>query len=223
MYFPCRGMPRCGAGILPIRASAESAGSNRAQPAQAFAYCAGMSEERQEAALDMALRWCLGVELQLDRLAEAERAVEATVTDRAMLGTSEGQRRFARLRVDSHLLLVAARDLLRALDDLARIGIPANAAAAMPPSMSAKIKTLRNCLEHWDQRAAANVGRRLSGKAYRDFVRDYPGDDPGSYEFGGGMTVVGGLDLGALRDATMAVSLSLEKEAGRSSLEWEFP
>lgn len=153
-------------------------------------------------AIDMALRWCLGVQLQLERVAEAESDVAATLWDRPSLGTEEGQRRFARLRIDTHLLLVAARNLLRALDDLSGIATPTPVEAAVPANLAAQVKTLRDCLEHWDQRQNAHLERGIEGRAYRVFARDYPDDDPGSYTFGDGGTKVGGLDLSALREAT---------------------
>jgi hypothetical protein len=51
----------------------------------------------REVLLDAALRWCLGVQLQLGRVEEAERDVAEAVFDRPLLGTTEGQRRFVRL------------------------------------------------------------------------------------------------------------------------------
>jgi hypothetical protein len=180
-----------------------------------------LDAERQSA-LDMALRWCVGVQLQLDRLAKAEQAVEATVWDRPLLGTEEGQRRFLRLRVDEHLLVVAARNLVRALDDGRKIGIPTHITAAMPANLSAHIKTVRDCSEHWDQRATADTGKGIKGQAYRDFARDYPDEDAGSYHFGGGETKVWGIDLRALGDVTRRIDALVKEEAAKPALDWDF-
>lgn len=177
-------------------------------------------DDQTQGSLDMALRWCVGVQLQLERLAESEHDVADTVYDRALLGTPDGERRFMRLRVDAHLLLVAARNLLRAVDKLAIMGLPVNAATAIPGDLSARVKTLRDCFEHWDQRGTASVGVGINGKAYRDFARDYPDDDPGSYIFGRGETAIEGLGLTSLRDATTAVQAALEVESAKPALDW---
>jgi hypothetical protein len=177
-------------------------------------------DDQTEGSLEMALRWCVAVHLQLERLAESERDVADTVYDRALLGTPDGQRRFIRLRVDAHLLLVAARNLLRAVDKLTIMGLPVDTASAMPRDLRARVKTLRDCFEHWDQRDDASVGVGIHGKAYRDFAHDYPDDDPGSYVFGGGETAIGGLNLTRLREVTTAVQAALEDAARRPALDW---
>lgn len=168
-------------------------------------------------AIDMALKWCLGVELQLDRVAQAESDVFATTYDRTLIGTEDGQRRFVRLRVDTHLLLVSARNLLRALADLAGVA-PASGVAPMPATLAAHITTLRNCFEHWDERETAHQRTGTKGRAWRDFADDYPDEDAESYVFGGGETKVGGLDLAAVRSATGAVAADLRRANARPTL-----
>jgi hypothetical protein len=66
----------------------------------------------------------------------------------------------------------------------------------------------------------ASLGRGIDGRAYRDFARDYPDEDPGSYRFGAGGTEIGGLVLAQLREATTDVQAVLEHEIASSALDW---
>jgi hypothetical protein len=165
-----------------------------------------MSEDDRRENLDQAVRWCYGVMLSADRLIEAEAAVERTVWDRPPDYTHEHRVPFLRLRVDTHLLIVSARNLLRALE---RLDAPAGTEIRVPADMAAHIKTLRDCFEHWDEREHAASGAGIKGKAYREFVANYPDVEPGSYRFGQGGTFAGGVEVAELRAAVERLNAQL--------------
>ena len=68
---------------------------------------------------------------------------------------------------------------------------------------------------HWRRWA-----RGIDGKAYRDFARDYPDEDPGSYRFGAGGTEIGGLALARLKEATTDLQAVLEHEMANPRMDW---
>ncbi|MCA1706392.1 MAG: hypothetical protein LC808_25270 [Actinobacteria bacterium] len=105
------------------------------------------------------------------------------------------------MRADKHFMLIAARNLLRALDALQPHGVQVR----FPARLAADLKTLRDCLEHWDEQQGAETSSGQRGRAYRDFARRYPDEEPTSFRFGAGGTFAGGLDLDEV--AALAASL----------------
>lgn len=108
---------------------------------------------------------------------------------------------FIELRSDRHFMLVAGRNLLRALDCLQSQGLQFE----FPARLATDVITLRNCLEHWDERQDAETSSGQRGRAHRRFARQHPDEDPTSFRFGAGGTFAGGMDLDEL--ASVATSL----------------
>lgn len=141
-------------------------------------------ESQRTRALTEALSWSAIVALQRDRLAETEAWI-ATEHDagRHVAGTDDLTRMtFVRLRADRHFLLVAARNLMRALDTVGLEG-------TLTLDGADHVLVLRNCLEHWDE---------PNGRSATKFARLFPSGDPNSYRWGVDGTRFGELDLDKL-------------------------
>jgi len=147
--------------------------------------------------------------VQRGRLLEHENLAAASARDRLRRTSTEVTRTythvdrqpFIELRADKHFMLVAARNLLRALDCLQSHGVQFEFPARVAPDVT----MLRDCLEHWDERQDAATSNGNRGRAYRRFAHEHPDEDPTSFRFGGGGTFAGGVDLDNL--AELAASL----------------
>ncbi len=158
-----------------------------------------MSEEQRRTALTAAIDWAWSVGVQRRRVSAHESRAAANARDRLAYVSTESSRTythvdrqpFIELRADTHFMLIAARNLLRALDALQPHGVQVR----FPARLAADLKTLRDCLEHWDEQQAAETSTGQRGRAYRDFAQRYPDEEPTSFRFGAGGTFAGGLDL----------------------------
>jgi hypothetical protein len=182
-----------------------------------------VSEDERRQDLSEALSWAWTVVVQRRRVAAHEAVAQAGVVardTRLATGTQvpythESAKPFIELRADRHFLLVAARNLLRAMKRLQRHGVDAD----IPEELAADIVVLRNCFEHWDERDQTASGKGRAGSAFRQFAENHPGDDPTSFRFGAGGTLAGGLDL----DELAAVAADLHDrlvELDRSDFVW---
>jgi hypothetical protein len=188
----------------------------------------GVSEEQRRTALTAGIDWAWTIQVQRQRLLEHESLAASSARDRLLRTSMEARRTyihvdrqpFIELRADKHFMLVAARNLLRALDCLQ----PRALHSEFPPGLAADVKILRDCLEHWDERQDAEESSGPRGRAYRNFARHHPEEDPASFRFGAGGTFAGGLDLDEL--ASVAESLYdqlVELEASNFVWKgWEF-
>lgn len=161
--------------------------------------------------------------VQRRRLHEHEGLAAANARDR-LLGMSMAQtktythvdrRPFIELRADKHFMLVAGRNLLRALGRLQTHG----ATFIFPDGLAADVTTLRDRLEHWDERDDAQSGTGQRGRAYRSFAKEHPEEDPTSFRFGAGGTFAGGLDLDQLESLAASFYEQLV-ELERSEFVW---
>jgi hypothetical protein len=124
---------------------------------------------RKEGALQRALKWAHVVQWQLGRLHDAERrALRADEKVRLRYGHDDN-RPFFELQAERHFLLIAARQLRRALDrygDKKKVPAPSHDPAVMI--------ALRNALEHWDDKASELL-------------------QPEAYQWGAGGSLIGGV------------------------------
>lgn len=153
------------------------------------------TSDRSEA-LTAALMWAWAVRNQADRLAAHElRIIEATKVS-VVAGTDRRYKEefFHPLNVDRHFLFIAARQLIRALEVLRFADLLDSAHAQLA-------KVLRDCLEHWDERASASSesSKGNAGRAFRTLSELQPSTRPASHRFGAGGTVIGGLALDEFR------------------------
>ena len=168
-------------------------------------------EDKRREALDLAIRWAEAVLVQIERLGDIERVLAAD----ALRGTPRPaytqavREPFNRLRTDAHFLFIAGRNLTVALETLSACGPQIN----IPSQLAKDVKTLRDCFEHWNERAdAATTGTR--GRAYRELRKRFPNDDPGSYSFGTSRKI-GGVDVGELEECIRPLLKDLlELESG---------
>lgn len=168
-----------------------------------------VSEERRQTALSAGIDWAWTIGVQRRRLLEHESLAGASAKNRLFRMSTEATRTythvdsqpFIELRADKHFMLVAARNLLRALDSLQPHGVPSE----FPARLAADVTTLRDCLEHWDERLDAATSSGQHGRAYRTFAHEHPDEDPRSFRFGGGDTYAGVVNLDNL--AALAAAL----------------
>lgn len=119
-------------------------------------------ETRRQDALRKALEWAHVVVWQASRLHDAESTAFAS-NERVRHGatyTHDHSRPFFELRAEKHFLLIAARQLLRALKiygDRKKIPAPRHDPQVMV--------ALRNALEHWDGAAPESFQTRIGTRA----------------------------------------------------------
>lgn len=117
----------------------------------------GASEEQRDAHY-RAQRWSHVLAWQIDRLYGARRAALASHEEvmKKSFYPDEGRWPFMKMDAEAHFALVAARQLLRSLrafdgDD------------RLPEGLSnAKVRDVRDALEHWDAQGGSAAAKRLS-------------------------------------------------------------
>lgn len=179
-------------------------------------------EDRRRDGVEAGLRWSWATLRQIEKLHAVEnRARDDTRRrkDDARRGITqhfgyEHRLPFWELRTETHFCLVAARNLVRALDYLdppaAAIGFP-----NLPKTMVEHLKILRDCFEHWNERENAQATAGGAGRAYRQLAKRGTGEAADAYRFGPGDTMVGGLSLDELATSCRHLhEYLLELEAG---------
>jgi hypothetical protein len=134
----------------------------------------GASEEQRDAHFK-AQRWAHVLPLQIDRLYEARRrALEShKQVMQEKFYPDEGRWAFMKMDADAHFVLVAARQLLRALrafdgDDRLPEGLT-----------NAQVRDVRDALEHWDTPGGSDAARRLSRAGADPSAHQWTADGPG--------------------------------------------
>jgi len=147
----------------------------------------GDDEQHRSALLNEALTWSAIVGLQRERLRDTEEWIAAEHAEgRHVVGVDDDSRQtFVRLRADRHFLIVAARNLLRAIGAL-ELPDPTGI------SWADHVLVLRNCLEHWDE---------PDGPSAKKFLRLFPEGAPTSFRFGPAGSHVGELNVDSLNEA----------------------
>lgn len=127
----------------------------RDTPVTAF-WVQGASDEQRDAHYK-AQRWAHVLPLQVDRLYETcQRAMQSNEkVMREGLYPDEGRWPFLEIDAEAHFVLVAARQLVRALrafdgDDRLPEGLT-----------NAQVRDVRDALEHWDKPGGSEAARRL--------------------------------------------------------------
>lgn len=155
--------------------------------------------------LQEAVRWSWVVPWQGRRLQEAQRAVvDAQREWQGRQGLRHGaQHRYPhhhRLDAERHFLLIAARDLLRALKAFE------GTSPTVPELLADAVVLLRDCLEHFDE---------PDGRSGRKFRGEHPESEPGAHSWGAGGTQLGGsvdvVELAAVADRIHHELLAIEQ------------
>lgn len=134
----------------------EPSDQNRVGPALAY-WVEGASEEQRDAHY-RAQRWAHVLPWQIDRLYSARtHAVEShEEVLRAGFYPDEGRWPFMEMDAEAHFALVAARQLLRALRAF-------DGNDRLPDGLTnAKVRDVRDALEHWDAPGGSQAAKRLS-------------------------------------------------------------
>ncbi len=155
----------------------------------------GTKEEMRIEALEGAERWSVAVLRQLERVDAAHAEVYPR---RPIVHYGKAERLpFVRLGIESRFCLFAAANLLQVRDYLEELTEP-GAVPSLSPESTKRVRTLRDCFTHWDERyhdARQRKASPISGKAFRDFKTSFPGEDSESHEWNATDTHVGGLSL----------------------------
>ena len=170
-------------------------------------------EDQRRRQVDAGVYWSEATLMQVERL----RAVNAELAELRRSRPwdkpgweAEYMKPWYRLEADRNLLLVAAYHLVRAVAFLQPPSSEDTSALEPIRSLGPKLKTLRDCVEHWDESRIEWMQRaptRLSGQAYRDLAELDPGADMQSYRWsrnGDDAVIAGVLDLRELHDAVNA-------------------
>jgi hypothetical protein len=169
-----------------------------------------LTENERIETLDRAILFAWSTLEQIRRVHDSEAELAVIVEHRPTRIDHAYRIPFLRSRADRHYMVVAARNLMRALDLL---DPPAHVTAPTSPGdLDDHVRILRDCGEHWDERNAAGTGN--AGRAFRDHAAKWP-DAPDAYQFGGRGSRFGGLELDELQRHVEAVlAFLLETESG---------
>lgn len=134
----------------------------------------GASEETRDAHYK-AQRWSHVLPVQIDRLYEARR--RAIESHKKVLQESfypdEARWPFMEMDADAHFVLVAARQLLRALRAF-------DGNDRLPDGLTnAQVRDVRDALEHWDTPGGSNAAKRLSKTGANPAAHQWSIDGPG--------------------------------------------
>ncbi|MEO6714278.1 MAG: hypothetical protein ABIM89_12725 [Mycobacteriales bacterium] len=123
-----------------------------------FAYWVEGASDEQRDAHYRAQRWSHVLSWQIDRLYEARHAALASHEEvmKAAFYPDEGRWPFMKMDAEAHFALVAARQLLRSLRAF-------DGNDRLPDGLTnAKVRDVRDALEHWDAPGGSEAARRLS-------------------------------------------------------------
>ena len=149
-----------------------------------------MSEEEQRRRqVDAGAYWSEATLTQIERV----RAVNAELAQLSLSRPwdkpgweAEYMKPWYRLEADRNLMLVAAYHLVRAVAFLQPPTSEDTSGLDAIRSLGPKLKTLRDCVEHWDESQVEWMPRRptrLSGQAYRDLAQIDSSADIQSYRW----------------------------------------
>lgn len=171
------------------------------------------TEDQRRRQVNAGVHWAEAVLLQIARLRAVN--VELAQLARASLTTepdweAEYMKPWYRLEADRNLLLVAGYNLVRAVDFLSPPLTEDTSALDAIRSLGPKLKTLRDCVEHWDEATIEWMQRRpspKSGEAYRELAKIAPDADMETYswsESGEDAVIAGVLDIRSLHEAAQS-------------------
>ena len=161
------------------------------------------------------LHWIWSFQLQYDRL------LESFQHEINLIGRSDGNNRkaFSRTTFDEHILLVAGRNLERAIKRLKKY----YSDIIIEPDFLKRLRLLGNIYEHWDQhRDEFRLPSAKQTHSLRVCLKKFPGKNPWSVSYGENGLVLGGvIKLKELLDSLNELEktlLSLEKKYNRRSI-----
>ena len=162
-------------------------------------------------AVESGVQWAAATLIQIERVVDVGRVLleQARARPWAEPEWDEAAYRepWIRLEADRHFLLVAANNLVRAIDFL---HFPPHVDTRRLDALRAlgeRVKILRDCNEHWNEEVRSWVRKpsRLTGKAFEQLAQLGPEADIRGHRWtaSGNGTVAGVLALEELRDAVM--------------------
>jgi len=162
-----------------------------------------------ERVLEDMLHWVWSSQLQIRRLIESTNAE----WNSSSLDPALRRKVFSQTTFDEHIVLVAGRNLVRALDR-AQEQFPA---LGLTDDMRACIKLLRDIYEHWDeQREAFLPGGPPKERSGKEFAERHPDGKPWSITYAASGLVLGGVlplnDFLVSLDGLESALLRLEAE-----------
>ncbi len=160
-------------------------------------------------AVESGAHWCAATLLQIERVVEVGRVLieQARARPYAESGWDEDAYRapWIQLEADRHFLLVAAYNLVRAVDFLQYPAHVDTERLNAIRGLSAPVKILRDCNEHWNEEIREWVRKpsNLTGKAFEQLAQLGPEADIRGHRWtaSGSGTVAGVLALDELRAA----------------------
>lgn len=172
-----------------------------------------LDEDLRRHALDGVTDWSLAVLVQAERVSGHQEKIAAGPEIPAHYGRAQ-RLPFIHLRNDKTLLFFATANLIRAHAYLTDLTAP-DALPHPPGTVAERGKLLRDCAEHWDEKYPERARSPISGRAFRDFAEQFPGEDNDSHRWGPGGTTVGGLEVTELTAwAQDLYDIALDLECG---------
>jgi hypothetical protein len=133
-------------------------------------------EFSHEELLAHAIHWTWSCKLQIVRYSEAlQRELDSKGIDQL-----ERKKRCSETSLQEHMILVAARNLLRALNMLSKVHSHLN----LPRKLRGDLRQLRDIYEHWDEQIPCfRGGRSATSKSGGEFLSRNPLGRPFSVQF----------------------------------------
>lgn len=180
-------------------------------------------EDLRRQALDGVTHWSLAVVVQAERVAAHQEKIAADPKIPTRYGRAQ-RLPFIHLRNDKKLLFFATANLIRAYAYLTDLTAP-DALPQPPGTVAERGKLLRDCAEHWDEEYPERARSKSSGRAFRDFAEQFPGEDADSHRWGPAGTTIGGLEVTELTAwAQNLYDIALDLERGNFVYRgWPFP
>lgn len=162
---------------------------------------AGAAEGRKRNCFDV-LHWVWSCDKQGERLSQSEAELW-----KALGGSgSIPPRTFSTADLDAHLLLVAMRNLMLALD---RVPDLRQAFPLAPEENERALRLLRDVYEHWDEYVDLHRARMpFPSRSGKSLTEEFPTYQPWSMSYGPEGTALAGLSLGDFFKALAELELA---------------
>lgn len=184
-------------------------------------------EDHRRRAVDTGVLWSEAVLLQIERVVDVGRVLieQHRAKPWAVPGWDEAAYRqpWLRLEADRNFLLIAANNLLRAIEFLDVPDHVDTARLAPLLRLAPSVKVLRDCNEHWNEEIHAWIKKpsKISGRAFAELAQLGPEADIRSHQWSasGRATLAGVLALEQLRDAA-ALARGFYRELAEGWFVW---
>lgn len=171
------------------------------------------TEDQRRRQVDAGVHWAeaAGIQIQRVRTVNVELAQLKDLRPWEKPGwEADYMKPWYRLEADRNLLLVAGYHLVRAVEFLHPPPTQDTSALDGIRALGSMLKTLRDCVEHWDEKEITWMPRPptpKSGQAYQELLQISPDGDMQSYQWsasGHDAVIAGILDLRTLDEAVRA-------------------